>query len=1202
MRFNPHCSSRHSVFHALSLVLLLLAGLMSKPLPAAEIGASTPPQTVSGQIIVRAADGVGAREFADIVGFYDARLRAHIDPINTRVLRVPPGFEQAIVQELGQDPGIRFAERDKKLGIESLTPDDPDYAKQWHLQTFEIERAWAHSRGNGITVAVLDTGVHAGHPDFGNRVLAGWNAVDQGNDSTDINGHGTKVAGVIAAVTDNGVGVASVAPQTRILPIRVSNTSDGSAYMSDIARGLTYAADAGARVANISYNVSSSLAVGNAAEYMRNQGGVVVVAAGNDGVDPGYSDNPAIITVSATTSSDSLASWSNFGAYVDVSAPGQGIWTLNRNNGYSSVSGTSFASPATAGVVALIMAADSELTPAGVETLLKDNADDLGSTGWDARFGHGRVNAGRATEQAAGDSSPPDTQAPVVSAPAAVTAEATGALTSVSLGSASAQDDVDGSLTAVPDTTGPFPVGSHNVTWTATDAAGNTGTDTQVVTIQDTTAPSVQAPADLTVQSTGDAVSVDLGNASASDLVDGSLAVNADNTGPFALGTHSVTWTATDSAGNTGSDTQTVVVTLSDVTAPVVTAPADITVEASGSLTAVALGSASAVDNIDGNLSASPSRTGPFSVGSHSITWSASDSAGNTGTAVQRVNVLDTTPPALNAPATRTVDATGYLTSVSLTAPTATDLVDGSITAVADRIGPFTSGRHNITWTATDAAGNSRQVVQLLKVRPQAEFEVDQAVGEGDSVEVRVQLSGDAADYPVRLPYRVGGSATPGEDHDAGDGRLEIASGRSATLSFNVVQDQAMGEGDETVTFTLDAPDNAVRGGHDIHTVTIEEQNLPPRARLTVRQGGKPVTTVYADAGSVEVTAEVDDPNPDDSHSYDWSLTDSSLVATSATGNATYSFDPAQLAPGIYILRLTVRDDGMPSESVTVQTSLQVTSQSPTLRGDLDSDNDGVDDASEDTGDSNGNGIADYLDGLPDRHVLQSRARVTHRDLLQTETGLQLRLGTTALAAGRHAAGVSRTDVQNHGGSNGTAAVAADDSRQYPGGLFDFEVTGLARPGQSVQVVIPQLAPIPAGAVYRKYSADLGWKDFVLDARNALASAPGGDGSCPAPTSTAWREGLRAGDMCVRLTLEDGGPNDADGRTNGQILDPGGVAAPASTGGGSSGGSVSSDSGGGGGGCSLGNGPERDPLFPLLLALAAAGLARRGRRSGGASH
>ena len=1179
--------------------LLLTAALPPGQLRAAELGAAAPPQTVAGQIIVRAADGVSAEAFADILDFYDARLRQHIDPINTRVLRVPPGFEQAIVQELGQDAGIVFAERDMKLSIQSLTPNDPRYDEQWHLETFEAERAWNFSQGSGITVAVLDTGVHAGHADFGNRVLAGWNAVDQSSDSSDINGHGTKVAGVIAAVADNGIGIASVAPQTRILPIRVSNDADGGAYLSDIARGLTYAADAGARVANISYNVSDSPTVANAAEYMLERGGVVVVAAGNDGIDPGYSDSPFMITVSATTSSDSLASWSNYGAYIDVAAPGQGILTLTRSDGYAKASGTSFASPATAGVVALILGADPDLSPAEVEALLETHADDLGGAGWDPQYGHGRVNAGRVAEQAAGDSGTPDTQAPVVIAPAAVTVEATGALTGVVLGSASAQDNVDGSLTAVPDLTGPFPVGSHTVTWTATDSAGNTGSDTQSVTVQDTTAPQVQAPADLTVQSTGDAVAVDLGSAAASDQVDGSLSARPDQTGPFALGTHTVTWRATDSAGNTGSDTQTIVVTLSDVTAPVVSAPADITVEATGSLTAVALGSATALDNIDGSLSASADRSGPFPVGSHSVTWSATDSAGNTGSATQTVTVRDTTPPMLNPPATRTLNATGYLTDVKLNAPTATDLVDGDITAVADRIGPFTSGRHNIVWTATDAAGNHRQVVQTLKIRPLAEFAVDQVVGEGDTVEVRVLLSGDAADYPVRLPYRVGGSAAPGQDHDASDGTLEIATGRSAVLSFNVSADGAVGEGDETVIFSLDAPDNAVRGGRASHTVTIREENLPPRVDLEIRQGGRATTTVYADAGPVRVSAGVVDPNPDDSHRFDWSLTDNTLVSTSGMDTDEYSFDPQQLAPGIYTVRLTVEDDGTPSESVTVQASLRVAQQTPDLRADEDSDNDGIDDASEGPGDSKGNGIPDFLDALPDRHVLQSRARVADRDLLVTEAGLRLRLGTTALAAGRHAAGVSVADITNHGGASGTAALAVeDDSHSYPGGLFDFELTGLTQAGQSVRVVIPQLAPIPAGGVYRKYIADQGWQDFVTDARNSLASAPGGNGSCPAPTSTAWREGLHAGDLCVRLTIEDGGPNDADGRANAQVLDPGGVAAPATggTGGTSGGGNSLSDSSGGGGGCSLGRSGTQDPLFPLLALLAAAGLRRSPRR------
>lgn len=1260
---------------------------------ASEVGAGvSSPQAVEGQIIVRAREGVSAREFADTIAFYDASLRERIDPIHARVLKVPAGVEQAIVQELAMDPAIEFAERDRIVSVETFSPDDPKYSDQWHLQTINSEQAWNYTRGNGITVAVLDTGVYAGHADLAGKLLSGWNAVDQGTDTSDIYGHGTEVAGVIAAVTNNGTGVASVAPDTMILPIRVSNNSNGTASYSDIARGLSYAADAGAQVANISYDVSNSLTVANAAQYMRSLGGVVVVAAGNSNSDPGYSDSPSMISVSATNASDVRASFSSYGNYVDVSAPGRGIWTTNDAGSYSSPSGTSFASPATAGVVALIMAANPSLTPAEVESLLESTSDDLGDPGWDSFYGHGRVNAGRAVEQAAasnnsGDTQAPsvaitspsdnstvngsvtisvnasdntsvskvelyvggsrlgtdvtspysfslntssysqgtslsltayaydgagnsasaavtlhveDTTAPTVTAPANLTREATAALTPVNLGSATATDNVDGSLTASPDKTGPFAVGTHTVTWRATDSAGNTGSDSQTVVVRDTTAPAVTAPEDITVQSSGGSVSVQLGSGSASDLVDGSLTATPDTTGPFAVGSHTVTWSATDSAGNVGTATQTVVVTLNDVTAPVVIPPPDITVEASAKLTPVTLVSASASDDTDGSLAAIPDTTGPFSVGTHAVVWSATDSAGNRGTATQTVRVRDTTAPQLNSPSTMTVDATGYLTSVDLGTVNATDVVDGTFAAVPNRIGPFTSGRHTITWTATDAAGNSSQVTQTLKVRPQASFAVDQTVSEGGQVKVEAFLSGNAADYPVRLPYSVSGTALNPEDHDAVDGTLEISSGTQASLSFHVVNDGSVGEGDETVIFTLGQPERAVKGSKTTHTVTIQEKNLPPRASMQIRQNGRKATTVYTTEGTVTVTREVTDPNPGDSHRYDWSLTDSSLVATSGVNGTQFSFDPQSLSPGLYTLRLTVTDDGQPNESVTIQTALRVEFQEPVLDGSSDSDNDGTDDMSEGTGDTDEDGIPDYLDAIDDNNVLQSRERVTARDLLVAAPGLRLKLGNTALAAGRNGAGITHTDVKNHGGMNGNAGLAAADNRSYPGGLFDFSVSGLSGIGQSVEVVIPQLAPVPANGVYRKYIPDNGWQDFVIDARNAVASAPGGDGSCPAPGSADYRSGLHAGDRCIQLTIEDGGPNDTDGMANAQVVDPGGVATPAAdsvTGGGSTGSSTGVSGGGGGGGCSLGTGRNVDPILFLLATLSAGGLARTRKRS-----
>jgi len=155
---------------------------------------------------------------------------------------------------------------------------------------------------------------------------------------------------------------------------------------------------------------------------------------------------------------------------------------------------------------------------------------------------------------------------PTVSAPSNRTVEATGALTAVNLGTATASDPEEGSLTATPSDTGPFSVGTHTITWTATDSGGLTATDTQTVTVRDTTAPTVTAPADKTVEATGTQTAVTLGTATATDLVDGSLTPVASDTGPFTRGTHTITWTATDSDGNAGTATQTV--TVADTTAP----------------------------------------------------------------------------------------------------------------------------------------------------------------------------------------------------------------------------------------------------------------------------------------------------------------------------------------------------------------------------------------------------------------------------------------------------------------------------------------------------------------------------------------------------------------------------------------------------------------------------------------------------------
>jgi hypothetical protein len=629
-----------------------------------------------------------------------------------------------------------------------------------------------------------------------------------------------------------------------------------------------------------------------------------------------------------------------------------------------------------------------------------------------------------------------------------------------------------------------------------------------------------------------------------------------------------------------------------DITPPVISVPSNKTVEATGSLTSVNIGQATAVDDVDGTVSVSASDQGPFEVGVHSITWTARDRAGNQSTANQRVTVRDTTRPVISIPGDVTVGATGPLTEVNLGNVTAVDAVSGSITPVVSPAGPYTSGVHTLSWTATDAAGNRSNATQQLTVKPQASLAVNQTVGEGSTVTVEVFLSGPAPAYPVSIPYTVGGTADRPADHNATDGVFTINSGTTGARVFTTVDDGFNGEDNETVVFEIQTPTNAVPGSRRKHTVTIIEGNAPPRVDLDVEQQGARVRVVYTDAGLVEVMANVTDPDANDRHSYDWSATDNRLFDTGTGGADTFIFDPQFLAEGVYSVKVTVTDNGEPAESVAAEVLISV-SQPESTSPARDQDGDGISDDDEGTGDADQDGVPDYLDAIDDPAVLQSVEAVSDRALLITEPGLGLRLGGAALAAGYYGAAISLRDIEAYANqAGGGVSASVESALEFPGGLYDFEVTGLRQTGQSVKVVIPQAAKIGADAVYRKYHLDSGWQDFVEDANNSIASAAGSRDSCPAPGATAYQAGLQQGHYCVQLTLQDGGPNDADGRANGVIKDPGGVglspqAADNVTG------STSSGGGGGGGGCAIDPGAKMDPLWVVLLLIPAVGIQRR---------
>ena len=556
--------------------------------------AGGPPEWVTGQILVKGRPGVAAAELEQLIERHGGKKLATLQGLDIHVVKVPARAEQQVARALGKNPKIDFAEPDMLVTPVETIPNDTLYSDGWHLPKINAPLAWDSSRGNGIVVAILDTGVDSSHIDLNGQLVAGRNVASDNNDTSDIHDHGTSVAGVVGAKSQNAEGVASVAWDVSLMPIRITNRSDGVASTSDIAKGLTWASDHGARVANISYAVTGSSTVLNAAKYMRDAGGIVVAAAGNSGNNPGYSDSPYVISVSATTSSDALAGWSSYGSFVDVSAPGASLITTRNGGGYYRVSGTSFSSPTTAGVVALILGANASLSPSEAESILEASATDLGASGWDQYYGNGRVDAAAAVSMALAGV-PSDNQAPVAS----VTSPGGGSEVSGSVSiTINASDNdmvakvelyVDGSRVAT-DSNAPFSFswdstghadGTAGIHAVATDASGNQG-QSSVVNVNVSNASSTPPPppivddvppmVNITSPSSGATVSGTVNiQASTSDneaielvtvyVDDATLCVSSStsvscgwNTKKAGSGNHSIRVVARDTSGNTAED------------------------------------------------------------------------------------------------------------------------------------------------------------------------------------------------------------------------------------------------------------------------------------------------------------------------------------------------------------------------------------------------------------------------------------------------------------------------------------------------------------------------------------------------------------------------------------------------------------------------------------------------------------------------
>ncbi len=309
-----------------------------------------------------------------------------------------------VIRAFKSSPYVEYAEPNYIAYI-SRTPNDPDWSSQWGMTKIEAPAAWDITTGSdSVTIAIVDTGVDLLHPDLNGKLVSGWDFVNGDNDPQDDHGHGTHLAGIAAAETNNDTGVAGLSWGAKIMPVKVMNSS-GEGESEDIASGIIYAANNGADIINLSLRMSApSSVLEEAAEYAHNLGRVIVASTGNNNSAVSYPARyPEVIAVAATDSNDQRASFSNYGPEVDVAAPGVNIRSTYWWGGstYEWVSGTSQASPHVAGLAALIWSVNPDLSNTQVESIIKQTADDLGATGRDNYYGFGRINARRALEATA---------------------------------------------------------------------------------------------------------------------------------------------------------------------------------------------------------------------------------------------------------------------------------------------------------------------------------------------------------------------------------------------------------------------------------------------------------------------------------------------------------------------------------------------------------------------------------------------------------------------------------------------------------------------------------------------------------------------------------------------------------------------------------------------------------------------------------
>jgi subtilisin family serine protease len=386
---------------------------------------SGPPAFVPGQVLVKFKPAASVLMQASALAAFETRAVTRIPQIDVYVVRIEGSASvEETVAAFRNSPDVEYAEPNVMCRA-LVTPNDTLFKYQYALSNtgqvigqvpgspqgkpsadIKAPQAWEETKGLAtVVIGIVDTGVDLTHIDLQSKIQAsGRDFINGDLDASDDNGHGTMVAGIAAAATDNNEGIAGVAWNSMILPVKVLDAT-GNGPSDTVAQGIIWAADNGANVINLSLGSESpSLTLQNAVKYAYDKGVFIAAAAGNSNtaVDYPAAYHPYCFTVAATDYNDLRASWSNFGPEIDVAAPGDRILAPYPQAltpvgfiPYAYGSGTSFAAPHVAGLAALIKGEKPWLTPADIQAVIRYSADDVNAStyaGRDDFLGYGRIN------------------------------------------------------------------------------------------------------------------------------------------------------------------------------------------------------------------------------------------------------------------------------------------------------------------------------------------------------------------------------------------------------------------------------------------------------------------------------------------------------------------------------------------------------------------------------------------------------------------------------------------------------------------------------------------------------------------------------------------------------------------------------------------------------------------------------------------